>query len=114
MHHRHDGSVAYQGRGRNHESVKVCNDIAGWWWGSMHSKQYRAKGAACLLAASHSTSPSERVGWLSMADIWLKLADVVERQTPALEQTEPAPLRRWAYSCNAFLGRREGRGLLGL
>jgi hypothetical protein len=56
----------------------------------MRSKEYRAKGAACFLAAKHSTSLSERMSWLSMADIWLKLAEMVERHAPPLlEEDEP-------------------------
>jgi hypothetical protein len=57
----------------------------------MRSKEYRAKGAARFLAAKHTTSPSERISWLSMADIWLKLAELAERRTPLLleERTEP-------------------------
>jgi hypothetical protein len=57
----------------------------------MHPEDYRTKGAACFLAAQRSTSPSERLTWLCLADIWLKLAELAERHEPPLmleEQTK--------------------------
>jgi len=56
----------------------------------MHFQEYRAKGAACVLAAKNSKSPSERIGWLSMADIWLTLAEMSVRHTPLLLEEDAA------------------------
>jgi len=48
----------------------------------MHSEAYRAKGAACFLAAQRCKSTEERLTWLCLANIWLKLAELAERNRP--------------------------------
>ena len=68
----------------------MCGEIDGGG-DPMHPEDYRTKGAACFLAAQRSTSPSERLTWLCLADIWLKLAELAERHEPPLmleEQTK--------------------------
>jgi hypothetical protein len=45
----------------------------------MLSDEYRAKAAACLLAAKSLTDPNIRTRWLTMAQAWNRLADEAER-----------------------------------
>jgi hypothetical protein len=45
----------------------------------MYSEEYRAKAAACLLAAESLKEPNTRARWLAMAQAWNRLADDAER-----------------------------------
>jgi hypothetical protein len=45
----------------------------------MYSEEYRAKAAACLLAAEGLKDPNTRTRWLAMAQAWNRLADDAER-----------------------------------
>lgn len=44
------------------------------------SDAYRAKAAACLLAAASLKLPDVRARWLAMAQAWNRLADEADRR----------------------------------
>jgi hypothetical protein len=44
------------------------------------SDAYRAKAAACLLAAKRLELPDVRARWLAMAEAWNRLADETDRR----------------------------------